>query len=177
MRTLRAGRTARNPKECHEACCGRSGLLLALLGPCERELSWAALWGKADVLRLGLRLPSLTHLCHRKMSSCCAATVNVLSLRRRGSGAANDRYAYESAPADRTQDLLDLCSPAAGPRKDGNWPMPRVPTCASAGRPPADVAPARCHLSCGLATISQQNPSQPPKLGWGCLVGPLKLGK
>jgi hypothetical protein len=24
--------------------------LLALLGPSERELSWAALWGKADIL-------------------------------------------------------------------------------------------------------------------------------
>jgi hypothetical protein len=37
-----------------ETCCTRSQLLLALLGPCAREVSWAVLWGKADVPRLGL---------------------------------------------------------------------------------------------------------------------------
>jgi hypothetical protein len=30
-------------------CCRCSGLKLALLGPCDRAFSWAALWGKADV--------------------------------------------------------------------------------------------------------------------------------
>jgi hypothetical protein len=47
-------RSSRHP------CCICSRQKLALLGPSERALSWASLWGKADVLRLGHRLPGLT---------------------------------------------------------------------------------------------------------------------